>query len=164
MHAPISADAISHRRCPTTGKPRIHEKRECTPWGCTTRKYRVLSFEIVLVFPLNVLSAVTQTILRDFSPAEYFYYIKKPRRGASIPPRTDASDNPLSASAPVFTVLRASRLQLSERTGIRTEIRLHVPFEIAVERIGIEVISKRHAIYRIIFKIRMFPHRIIIII
>lgn len=98
MHAPISADAISHRRCPTTGKLRIHEKQECTPWGCTTRKYRALGFEIVVVFLLDVLSAVTQTILRDFSPAEHAYYIKKPRRGASIPPRTDASDNPLSAS------------------------------------------------------------------
>ena len=34
-------------------------------------------FEMVLVFRENVLSAVTQTALRDFSPARQVNYIKK---------------------------------------------------------------------------------------
>lgn len=38
----------------------------------------------MLVFPLNVLSAVTQTVLRDFSPAEQEDYTKKRRTSVEI--------------------------------------------------------------------------------
>lgn len=41
-------------------------------------------------------------------------------------------------------ILRASRLELSERTEIRTKIRLHIPFEIAIKGSWVEVVEKVH--------------------
>ena len=64
---------------PGTGLNRIHESENAPHWAHNSQISRSVP-EIVPVFPLNVLSAVTQTALRDFSPARREDYSKKPPR------------------------------------------------------------------------------------
>ena len=78
----------------TEALPQAHTrytKARMHPIGCITRKYRVLYFEIVVVFQWNVLSAVTQTALRDFSPARQEDYSKKLARSVRHAPTLGAN-------------------------------------------------------------------------